>query len=85
MKGIDWPENESLGSYAAPVEDWIAMVTHLGTLALIPDHSSQVSVAARRVRQDDGPSLIREVSSAYCRRLVLLGEQARSLGQGNSW
>ena len=42
MKEVAWPENESLGSYAVPVEDWIAMVTHLGTLARIPEHSSQV-------------------------------------------
>ena len=41
----------------------MAMVMHLGTLALMPDHSSHESVASNRVWQDDGPSAIREVSS----------------------
>ena len=77
MKGMGRPERESLGSYVPPVEDRMAMVTHLGTLALMPDQSSHESVAFNRVRQDDGPSAIREVSSAYWSRLVLRGAQAR--------
>lgn len=77
MKGMGKPERGSLGSYPLPVEDWMAMVMHLGTLALMPDHSSHESVASNRVRQDDGPSAIREVSSAYWSRLVLRGAQTK--------
>ena len=77
MKGMGRPERVSLGSYALPVEDWMAMVMHLGTLALMPDHSSQESVASNKVWQEDGPSVIREVPSAYWSRLVLRGAQAK--------
>ena len=71
VKGMGRPERGSLGSYALPVKDLMAMVMHLGTLAFMPDHSSHESVASNRVRQDDGLSAIREVSSVYWSRLVL--------------
>ena len=67
----------SLGSYGLPLDAWIASDTHFGTLAFMPDHVSQASVVARSVWQEDGPSAMREVLSAYCSRLDLSEEIPR--------
>ena len=45
--------------------------THLGTLACIPDQDNHDSLRVSMSWQEEGPSLMREVSSAYCRRLIL--------------
>ena len=55
----------SLGSYGPPLEARTARQTHLGTLAFIPDQSSQVSVVESSIRQEDGPFEMSDVSSAY--------------------
>ena len=53
----------------------MARDTHFGTLAFMPDQLSQDSVAERSVLQEDGPSAMRKVSSAYWNRLVVLGDE----------
>ena len=55
----------------------MATLTHLGTLACIPDQDSQDSVTPRRCWQEAGPSPMSEVSSAYCKRLTLLEVELR--------
>ena len=77
IKGMDWLERVSWGSYAPPLDARTANDTHLGTLAFMPDQSSQASVTESSVRQEDGPLVMRDVSSAYWSRLVFTGEEAR--------
>lgn len=61
------------GLYGLLLDVRVARDTHLGILAFIPDQVNQVSVAESRVLQEDGPSAMREVSSAYWSKLVLHG------------
>ena len=71
MNGSVWPSSVSWGSKVRPVELCRAREKHFGTLAFIPDHASHLSTMVNKCWQVAGPSATMQVSSAYCKRLIL--------------
>ena len=66
-----------LGLYVFPEEALMATLTHLGTFAHIPDQANHDSVRSRRYWHEEGPFLLTEVLSVYCKRLILLETELR--------
>ena len=72
MKCMGWSWQCSFGSYIFAVDTQRARMWHLGTLAFIPLQCNHLSMPFSNLLQLSGPSLIRQVSSAYWRRWMVL-------------